>query len=559
VIRQSQPGGIVYQLVYELGSGGIVTHTEVTDPRGGIERATFNDAGYPLSDTRALGAPEVDVLGNVKFDILPPPEYILESYLVGMQLLDTADKSEQDKLIERFKALKSEYDTRHEYWLKEGLGSELGEVFLKQAHEPALAFYRTAFEALIPAVQQGEREAAVAAMARMKPAYETQRQAIDRVVEITNKRNAADEVQAKERIQAATMLLLATLAVSLGASVAVGASIARGLLARLGGEPEYAVKIAHAIAGCDLTVRIETKPGDDASLLAAMKNMQGGLSQVIRSVNDGVGQLAQAASRLSASAGRVAASSEGQHDATQSMAAAVEEISVGIEQITENANESRQATLKSGEMSEHGARVVGEASVEMAKIAEAVNHSSAHIQTLGEHSGKISEIVGVIKDIADQTNLLALNAAIEAARAGEQGRGFAVVADEVRKLAERTTQSTQEISAMIDIIQRGTQSAVASMADGHGRVGEGVRMVTLVKESIDRMKENSGHIIAEVSGISDALREQSSAHNQVADSVTRIAEKTEANSLEVGAIANDAVELERLSAALQESVSRFRV
>jgi len=492
-------------------------------------------------------------------DILPPPEYILESYLVSMQLLDTADKSEQDKLIERFKALKTDYDTRHEFWLKEGLGSELGEVFLKQAHEPALAFYKSAFDELIPAVQKGEREAAAAALARMKPAYQAHRQAIDRVVEITNKRNEADEAQAKERIQSASMLLLAILVVSLGASVAVAASIARSLLASLGGEPEYAVKIAHAIADCDLTVRVETKPGDQASLLAAMKNMQGGLSQIICNVNGGVDQLAQAASRLSASAGRVAASSEQQHDATQSMAAAVEEISVGIEQITENANESRQATLKSGEMSEQGARVVSEATLEMAKIAEAVNHSSLHIQTLGEHSGKISEIVNVIKDIADQTNLLALNAAIEAARAGEQGRGFAVVADEVRKLAERTSQSTQEISAMIDSIQKGTHSAVASMADGNGRVDEGVRMVTLVKESIDRMKENSGHIIAEVSGISDALREQSSAHNQVADSVARIAEQTEANSIEVSAIAKDAVELEQLSAALQASVSRFRV
>lgn len=492
-------------------------------------------------------------------DILPPPEYILESYLVSMQLLDAADKSEQDKLIESLKALKADYDTRHEFWLKEGLESELNDIFLKQSYEPALLFYKTAFDELIPAVQKGEREAAVAAMARMKPAYQTHRKAIDRVVEITNKRNAVDEARAKERIHSASLLLLATLIISLGAAVAVAALMVRGLLAKLGGEPEYAVKIAHAIAGCDLTVHVGTRPGDDSSLLAAMKSMQGSLSQVIRNVNDSVGQLTQAASRLSASAGRVAQSSEHQHDATQAMAAAVEEISVGIEHITENANESRQATLKSGEMSEQGARVVGDAASEMAKIADAVSHSSRHIQALGEHSGKISEIVNVIKDIADQTNLLALNAAIEAARAGEQGRGFAVVADEVRKLAERTSQSTKEIGEMIDSIQKGTLNAVAGMEDGNARVGEGVRMVGLVKESIDRMKDNAGHIIAEVSGISDALREQSSAHNQVADSVARIAEKTEANNLEVNAIAEDAATLEKLSAALQESVSRFKI
>ena len=491
-------------------------------------------------------------------DILPPPEYVIESYLVALQLSVESDKAEQVKLIEKMKSLKIEYDTRHEFWAKEGLGDELNDVFLKQAHAPAVEFYSSVLNSLIPAVQKGDKDTINAAMVRIKQAYTTHRTAIDQVVTIANKRVAADEETAKRSIQSTTLLLLVILGISIMASIVVATAISRSVLANLGGEPAYAMKIAHAIADRDLTLRVETKAGDQTSLLAAMRTMQQNLAATINGVNLSVEQLAQAATQLSDSANRVSGTTDQQSDTTQSMAASMEELSVSINQLTDNAKETERSTLSSGEISSQGLRLVIDANQEISKAAEAVSYSAQHLQKLGEQSGKISATVNTIKEIADQTNLLALNAAIEAARAGEQGRGFAVVADEVRKLAERTSSATQEISGMLSSIEQGIQGAINTMGDATTRVNGGAQIIVSVRESIEKIMGSSDHVVAEVRDMTSALHEQSNAHNQVASSVSVIAEKIEQTSREVHAIAQSASTLNALSTSLKATVNQFK-
>jgi methyl-accepting chemotaxis protein len=258
------------------------------------------------------------------------------------------------------------------------------------------------------------------------------------------------------------------------------------------------------------------------------------------------------------SSNKVSESTKKQSDAAASMAAATEEMLTSIEHVAENSRHTYSIAQQSGELSNQGERTARDTATEMGKIADAVNISSVSINHLGEESKKISDIVNTIKEIADQTNLLALNAAIEAARAGEQGRGFAVVADEVRKLAERTGASTLEITSMIGKIQVETKEAVAGMQEGTERVKGGVAMAQQAGESMANIRDGAQQVLASVSEISTALGEQSSAGGQVAKGVEQIAQMADENSSAVAEIAVTAEELAHLADSLQQAANQFK-
>ncbi|MCK6412828.1 MAG: methyl-accepting chemotaxis protein [Azonexus sp.] len=364
---------------------------------------------------------------------------------------------------------------------------------------------------------------------------------------------------AHEHNTSARILTLVVVALALAVSVSLALWVIRSVTGPLGGEPDAAREVIERIAQGDLTGSIPVRNGDKGSLMVSTQRMQNNLRRMLADLRDNADGVASAAQEMASASSQVAVATSRQSEAASSMAAAVEEMTVSISQVSDSAREAHGVTSQTGGLSQEGSRAIEDTVAEMQRISTTVDAASRNIREMGEHSERISSIVGVIKDVADQTNLLALNAAIEAARAGEQGRGFAVVADEVRKLAERTAKATTEISEMIVAVQGSVHQAVATMEQTVSRVEDGVSLARRTSESIVAINEGAQRVLGTVSDISDALREQSVASNDIATNVENIAQMSEENSSAIRSAADTAAHLEKLAADTRSAIATFRL
>ena len=289
----------------------------------------------------------------------------------------------------------------------------------------------------------------------------------------------------------------------------------------------------------------------------AFNEMAGSMRKLVSGVSQTSGQVGLAAHELQGAA-QSALDSAGQASQSASgIAASVEQLSVSISQVADNAHQAAKISEEAKGVTANGRQVVERTMHELERVAGEIGESARLIESLGERSKQISSVVGVIREIADQTNLLALNAAIEAARAGEQGRGFAVVADEVRKLAERTALSTQEISTTVSAILQETENAVGRMQSVSGNMSGSVELAREAGESLSTIDQRAEQTVDVVMHIADGTREQSAASQEIARLVERIAQATEGTNERALGNRQRAVELERLAAELQAQLSRF--
>ncbi|MDX5410221.1 MAG: methyl-accepting chemotaxis protein [Thauera sp.] len=330
-------------------------------------------------------------------------------------------------------------------------------------------------------------------------------------------------------------------------------------LAETQGETAKAFSNAIArFAKGDLSARVKLEGRDEMARVAKSFNDMGKeIKRMIARVSGHAEEVAGAAGQLSQRSGEVRSGSHQQSDATTSVAAAMQEMTQSVAQVANHAGETESASETACRLSEEGERIVREASSEMERIARAFSHSAQQISELGGRTDEISKIVQVIRDIADQTNLLALNAAIEAARAGEQGRGFAVVADEVRKLAERTGNATTEISDMIGMIQHSTQSVVSGMEAGVSQVSHGVELASRAGDSLSHINKGAHETLRMVRDIAAAVKEQSTVSSDISESVERISSMLQSGSVAVDHMSGEAEHLDTVAASLKEAISRF--
>jgi len=397
--------------------------------------------------------------------------------------------------------------------------------------------------------------------------YETETlQTTKQLVDATNKLMDLQEKLLAERVKrllsfSRTILIIIVIVGVI--SVIIGIFMSIKITKNIKAPVEKAAEQLELISKGDFTFSISKNAiarGDELGVIArAMDALLTNLKNVFNEIIGSVHSLTSAAAQLSSIAEEMSRTAESSSTRANSVATASEEMSQTVVDVAKNTANIAESAKKAVDTAQEGNKIVERSVGEVKEIDKTVNESARFVKSLGERSVHIGEIISVINDIADQTNLLALNAAIEAARAGEQGRGFAVVADEVRKLAERTAQATSEIEEMIKAIQNEVTKAVEIMDNATKKVDTGVKLTAQAGEALKEIVKSSNELQLMVQQIASATEEMSATSEQISKEILDIANASRDTTASSQETAQAAVSLSRIATKLDETVKFFRV
>ncbi len=426
-----------------------------------------------------------------------------------------------------------------------------------RASAAAVAAYRNTVREALVLVKAGRMEEAqeLRRTSWVKAADEV-RDRVDDLIRINHAGAEKMSERAEQNVGAAMEAGYLALFVGLVAAVITTLLMVRNLSRRL----SATVSAAKQISRGDLTGALPSASKDEVGqLVEAMAEMQQALRKAMSENRDNAEEILKCSTGLEESVQHMEQSANIQSSAASAIATNVEQVTVSINHISESTNEAAQFARDSDKRAQEGHGQIGRLIANIGDIANVVRSTAGQIARLESESKKISNIVAVINDIADQTNLLALNAAIEAARAGEQGRGFAVVADEVRKLSERTAVSTREIATMIGTIQSSTHSVVTEVEQGVALVDQSVVDARQAGEAIASLQEMARKVAQIIADVDVALQEQSSASNDVAKKVEDVATQTEESSSIAQQTLSAAESMSQTARAMQQLAAGFRL
>jgi methyl-accepting chemotaxis protein len=393
-------------------------------------------------------------------------------------------------------------------------------------------------------------------LTQAEPLMNKLQNAFDDLLNYEQMRTSAAYSEARKSHENAVLFLIVIGAVSLAVGIAMAIYLTIGITRPLA----EGVRVANLLSDGDLTIHIKSDSKDETGqLLAAMRNMVENLRGIVGKVADTSVQVASAANQLYSTSEQMATGAEEVAAQAGAVATAGEEMAATSTEIANNCGLAADEARKANDSALTGSTVVQETIQGMERIALRVKDSARTVESLGTRSDQIGEIIGTIEEIADQTNLLALNAAIEAARAGEQGRGFAVVADEVRALAERTTKATREIGEMIKTIQQETKEAVSVMEEGVKDVSHGTSEAAKSGLALREILDEINSVTMQVSQIATAAEQQTATTSEISCNIQQITSVIDGTVRGAQESANAANKLAGLAGELQNLVGHFRL